>query len=160
MSFKPVVLIYDLDTKLVDDIATTIGSTGLYTTINTFNEGNAIDALRQYNRGFGLLTNKLTCIITGWNNFKNRRDQFLFQVRNAEKRGGFRKPTPVIIVTEDHMLDLKKIALDPEDGNVSGYLDVDNFRDSITEILHQIVYESKAIELNRAAYQALLQQPD
>ena len=157
MSFKPTVLIYDLNNTLVDDIAATVGATGLYTTINTFNESNALDAVHQYNRGFGLLTNKLTCIITGWNSYKSRRDQILFQLRDAEKRSLFREPTPVIIVTEDHMQDLKKIALDPADGNVAAYLDTENFKDVIADILHQIVYENKAGELNATAYEEVLQ---
>ena len=157
MKFKPTVLIYDLNNTLVDDIATTIGATGLYTTINTFNESNALDAVHQYNRGFGLLTNKLTCIITGWNSYKSRRDQILFQLRDAEKRSLFREPTPVIIVTEDHMQDLKRIALDPADGNVAAYLDTENFKDVIADILHQIVYENKADELNATAYEEVLQ---
>ena len=47
MNFKPVVLIYDLNNALVDECAALIGKTGLYTTINTYNETNAIEALRQ-----------------------------------------------------------------------------------------------------------------
>lgn len=65
MSFKPVILIYDLDNKLVDEIAAEIGATGLYTSINTYNESNAMDAIKQYDRGFGFLTNKLSCVIIG-----------------------------------------------------------------------------------------------
>jgi len=160
MSFKPTVLIYDLNNALVDDMAATVGATGLYTTINTYNEANALDALHQYNRCFGLMTNKLTCIITGWNNYKSHRDQILFGLRGIEKRSPFRDPTPFIIVTEDHMRDLKKIALDPADGNVAAYLHVDNFKDVITDILHQIVYEGKASELNAKAYQEVLQQQE
>jgi hypothetical protein len=160
MSFKPAVLVYDLNNTLVDDIAATIGATGLYTTINTYNEANALDAVRQYNRCFGLLTNKLTCIITGWNSYKTRRDQILFRLRDAEKRSPFREPTPFIIVTEDHMQDLRKIALDPADGNVAAYLDADNFKDVIADMLHKIVYENKAGELNAAAYQEALQQKE
>ena len=160
MSFKPAVLIYDLNNALVDDIAATIGTTGLYTTINTYNETNAMEAVQQYNRCFGLLTNKLTCIITGWNNYKKRRDQILFQLRDKEKRSPFRDPTPFIIVTEDHMLDLRKIALDPADGNVVAYLHADDFKDKIADILQQIVFENKAEELNAAAYQEVLAQED
>ena len=65
VSPKPVVLLFDLDNALVDECAHIIGQTGLYTAINTYNEINAIEAMRQYNRGFGLLTNKLACVITG-----------------------------------------------------------------------------------------------
>jgi len=111
MSLKPVVLIYDIDNQLVDECATLIGQTGLYTTINTYNETNAREALRQYNRGFGLLTNKLSCVITGWNNYKKPRDQFLFFLRDEESRSPFREKTPVIIITEDHRFDLKQRAL-------------------------------------------------
>ena len=160
MSFKPAVLVYDLNNILVDDIAATLGATGLYTTINTYNEANALDAVHQYNRLFGLLTNKLTCIITGWNSYKTRRDQFLFHLRDAEKGSPFRDPTPVIIVTEDHMLDLRKIALDPADGNVVAYLHADCFKNKVADILHQIVYEGKAVELNAAAYQEVREQQE
>jgi hypothetical protein len=45
MSLKPVVLLYDLDNSLVDECAKLIGKTGLYTTINTYNESNALEAL-------------------------------------------------------------------------------------------------------------------
>lgn len=75
MSFKPVVLIYDIDNKLVDEVAAEIGITGKLTSINTYNESNAMDAVRQYDRGFGLLTNKLACVITGWNSHKKPRDK-------------------------------------------------------------------------------------
>lgn len=155
MSFKPVILIYDLNNALVDDIAATIGATGLYTTVNTYNEANAFDVVRQYNRGFGLLTNRLSCIITGWNNHKKRRDQFLFKLRAAERRYPIRRPTPVILITEDHLLELRKIALDPADGNVAAYLHSDSFQRVIADILHEVVYEQKAEELGQAAFSAL-----
>lgn len=160
MSFKPVVLIFDLNNSLVDDIAATVGATGLYTTISTYNEANALDAVHQYNRGLGILTNKLSCIITGWNNYKTPRDQFLFQLRNWEKRSPLRRSTPVVIITEDHIADLKKIALDPDDGNVAAYLHVDDFKNVITDILHRIVYEDKSNELNAAAYREISQQQE
>ena len=155
MSFKPVVLIYDLNNTLVDEIAATIGATGLYTSINTYNEANAFDVVRQYNRGLGLFTNKLSCIITGWNTHKTRRDQFLFKLRAIENRYPMRKPTPVIILTEDHLLELKQSALDPADGNAAAYLHADNFKGVIADILHKVVYEQKAEEMGREAFEAL-----
>ncbi len=158
MSFKPVILIYDLNNALVDDVAATIGATGLYTTINTYNEANAFDVVRQYDRGFGLMTNKLSCIITGWNHHKKRRDQFLFKLRAIERRYPVRKPTPVILVTEDHLLELRKIALDPLDGNAAAYLHSDSFGGNIADVLHQVVYEKKAEELGQEAFAALQQE--
>jgi len=156
MSFKPVILIYDLDNGLVDEIAAEIGSTGLYTTINTFNESNAMDAVRQYDRGFGLLTNKLSCVVTGWNNYKKPRDQFLYRLREIERKQPLRKQTPMIIVTEDHRDDLQKRALDENDGNVCAYLQRDVFRDSLADILHKVVFERRAAELNRLAREEFL----
>ena len=82
MSSKPVVLLYDLDNVLVDECSALTGQTGLYTTINTYNETNAIGAIGQYNRGFGMLTNRLSCVITGWNRYKKPRDQLLFSMRS------------------------------------------------------------------------------
>lgn len=155
MDFKPVVLLYDLNNTMVDECARLIGQTGLYTTINTYNETNAVEALKQYNRLFGLTTNRLSCIITGWNNYKRPRDQFLFRVRNEEKSNPFRKPTPVIIITEDHRLDLKQIALDPTDGNVSAYLHVDDFQDCIADTLHKIVFGRRAQEMNSIGFAKL-----
>jgi len=155
MNFKPVVLLYDLNNTLVDECARLIGQTGLYTTINTYNEANAVEALKQYDRLFGLSTNRLSCIITGWNNYKRPRDQFLFRVRNEEKRSPFRKPTPVILITEDHRLDLRQIALDPTDGNVAAYLHADDFQDSIADTLHKIVFGRRAHEMNSIAFARL-----
>lgn len=160
MSFKPVVLIYDLKNTLVDEIAAELGATGLYTCINTYNEGNAMDAVRQYNRLFGLLTNKLSCIITGWNAHKKPRDQFLYRLRAQERRCPLRKSTPVVIVSEDHRQDLISRALDPADGAVASYLHEDNFREQLSDVLHRIVFEGRAGELNQASRQALLNQPE
>ncbi len=158
MSFKPVILIYDLDNKLVDEIAAEIGATGQYTSINTYNEANAMDAVRQYDRFFGLLTNKLSCVITGWNNYKKPRDQFLYHLREVERRSPLRQPTPVIMVTEDHRDDLKKRALESADGGVCAYLHKDGFRDSLIDTLQKIVFEKRAAELNREALRAFLAQ--
>ena len=155
MSFKPVILIYDLDNKLVDEIAADIGATGLYTSINTYNESNAMDAIRQYDRGFGFLTNKLSCVITGWNNYKKPRDQFLYRLRAVEKSSPLRSNTPVIVVSEDHRADLKKRALDPADGAACGYLHPDNFRETLTQMLHKVVFQKGTAELNRQAREDL-----
>lgn len=155
MSFKPVILIYDLDNKLVDEIAADIGATGLYTSINTYNESNAMDAIRQYDRGFGFLTNKLSCVITGWNNHKKPRDQFLYRLRAIEKSSPFRKATPVILVSEDHRADLKKRALNPADGAACAYLHPDSFREALTEMLHKVVFQKGSAELNRQALENL-----
>lgn len=152
MSLKPVILIYDLNNTLVDECAMLIGKTGLYTTINTYNEANALEAMQQYNRGFGLLTNKLSCIITGWNRYKRPREQFLFQLRADEKRSPFRQPTPVIMITEDHRRDLKLRALDPTEGNVAAYLQDDAFQEVLIDLLHKIVFGNRATELNSIAY--------
>ena len=155
MSFKPVILIYDLDNKLVDEIAAEIGATGLYTSINTYNESNAMDAIKQYDRGFGFLTNKLSCVITGWNNYKKPRDQFLYRLRAIEKASPLRSATPVIVITEDHREDLKKRALDAADGAACAYLHPDNFKALLTDMLHKVVFQKGEAELNRPALEEL-----
>lgn len=158
VSPKPVVLLFDLDNALVDECAHIIGQTGLYTAINTYNEINAIEAMRQYNRGFGLLTNKLACVITGWNRYKKPRDQFLFTIRDEERRSPMRNPTPVIILTEDHHIDLRQLALDPMDGNVTAYLHTDEAKECIADTLHKVVFGNRAKEMNFIAYAQLQQE--
>ncbi|MBL4573859.1 MAG: hypothetical protein JKY40_10760 [Gammaproteobacteria bacterium] len=160
MSLKPVILLYDLNNTLVDEAAALIGHTGLYTTINTYNETNAREAVHQYNRLFGLVTNKISCVVTGWNPYKKPRDQFLFQLRSEEKRSPFRASTPVIIITEDHRRDLKTLALDPTDGGVAAYMHMDDFHDSIADTLHKIVFGNRAQELNSVAYAQFSSQED
>lgn len=160
MSLKPVILLYDLNNTLVDEAAALIGHTGLYTTINTYNETNAREAMHQYNRLFGLVTNKISCLVTGWNPYKKPRDQFIFQLRGEEKRSPFRRPTPVIVITEDHRRDLKTLALDPTDGAVSAYMHAENFQDSIADNLHKIVFGNRAQELNSIAFAQLSRQED
>jgi CheY-like chemotaxis protein len=157
MSFKPVILIYDLDNKLVDEIAAELGMTGLYTSISTYNEANAMDAIHQYDRGFGYLTNKISCVITGWNNHKRPRDQFLYHLRTIERKSPLRQQTPVIIVTEDHREDLKRRALEPSDGAACAYLHKDNFRDTLTDIMHRVVFQKLGAEVNRQSLEELLQ---
>ncbi len=158
MSFKPVILIYDLDNRLVDEIAAEIGATGQYTSINTYNEANALDAVRQYDRCFGLLTNKLSCIITGWNNYKKPRDQFLYLLRDIERRSPLRQRTPVVMVTEDHREDLKRRALEPAEGGVCAYLHTDSFREALVPTLQRIVFDKQAEDLNRDALRVFLAQ--
>ena len=155
---KPVVLIYDLNNELVDDCSTIIGHTGLYTTINTYNETNAAEVLQQYDRGFGLLTNRLSCLITGWNSYKKPRDQLLFKLRGQEKRSPLRSSTPVIISTEDHRIDLRQIALDPTDGYVAAYLHADDYQDAIADTLHKVVFGNRGHEMNSIAYAQLQQE--
>jgi hypothetical protein len=152
MSLKPVILLYDLNNTFVDEAAALIGHTGLYTTINTYNETNATEAVKQYNRLFGLVTNKISCVVTGWNPYKKPRDQFLFKLRSEEKRSPFRSSTPVVVITEDHRRDLKTLALDPTDGNVAAYMHIDDFKDSVADTLHKIVFGNRAHELNSIAY--------
>ncbi len=158
MSFKPVILIYDLDNRLVDEIAAEIGATGQYTSINTYNEANALDAVRQYDRCFGLLTNKLSCIITGWNNYKKPRDQFLYLLRDIERRSPLRQRTPVVMVTEDHREDLKRRALEPAEGGVCAYLHKDSFREALVPTLQRIVFDKQAEDLNRESLRSFLAQ--
>lgn len=160
MNYKPVVLLYDLNNALIDECAMLIGHTGLYTTINTYNESNAVEALRQYNRGFGFLTNRLSCVITGWNSHKKRRDQFLFKMRDEEKRSPLRSATPVIMITEDHRFDLKQLALDPTEGSVAAYLNTEDFQKEITDTLHKVVFGNRAQEMNSIAYAQLNREED
>jgi len=160
MSLKPVILLYWLNNNLVDEAAALIGHTGLYTTINTYNETNATEAIQQYNRMFGLVTNKISCVVTGWNPYKKPRDQFLFRLRSEEKRSPFRSATPVIIITEDHRRDLKTLALDPTEGSVAAYMHMDDFQDSIADTLHKIVFGNRAQELNSVAYAQFSSQED
>ncbi len=160
MSLKPVVLLFDLNNTLVDECAALIGTTGLYTTINTYNETNAQEAVQQYDRFLGLATNKLSCIITGWNSYKKPRDQFLMKLRANERGSPFRNSTPVIIVTEDHRRDLKTMALDPTNGNVAAYLNMDDYQETLADTLHKIVFGNRAQELNSIAYARLTNEQD
>lgn len=160
MNLKPVILLYDLNNNLVDEAAALIGHTSLYTTINTYNETNATEAIQQYNRMFGLVTNKISCVVTGWNPYKKPRDQFLFRLRSEEKRSPFRSATPVIIITEDHRRDLKTLALDPTEGSVAAYMHMDDFQNSIADTLHKIVFGNRAQELNSVAYAQFSTQED
>ncbi len=155
---KPVVLLYDLNNELVDHCSTIIGHTGLYTAINTYNETHAAEVLKQYDRGFGLLTNRLSCLITGWNSYKKPRDQLLFKLRGQEKRSPLRSKTPVIIITEDYRLDLRQIALDPTDGYVAAYLHMDDYESIIADTLHKVVFGNRAHEMNSIAYAKLQQE--
>jgi CheY-like chemotaxis protein len=145
---KPVVLIYDINTKLVDAVAHVLSSSGLLTTINTYNEGNATEVLEQYNRGFGLLTNKLSCVITGWNSHKKPRDQFLYLMREMESKSPLRRPTSVIIITEDHRPDLKQRALE---AGVVAYLHIDTFKDYLLPLMVELLEKNNPIELNQRA---------
>ncbi len=144
MRIKPVVLIYDIDARLVEEVARLLGDSGEYTTINTFNEVHAMDAVRQYNRCLGWLTNKISCVITGWNPHKRPRDQFLYRLRAQEHRSPLRRPTPVIIISEDHRRDLKEQALDPRDGAVAAYLDRETFDDRLLQTVRSVVFEDEA----------------
>ncbi len=155
MALKPVILLHDLDNRLVDHWARLIGESGRYATINTYNETHAREAIRQYDRFLGLLTNRLACLITGWNSHRRPVEQLLFGLRREERRSPLRRPTPVIVITEDHRLDLKSEALDPERGRASAYLDADDFEDSLVELLDHIVFEQGAGELNSIAYAKL-----
>lgn len=155
MALKPVILLHDLDNRMVDRWARLIGETGRYATINTYNETHAREAVRQYNRGFGLLTNRLACLITGWNNHRRPADQLLFHLRREERRSPLRRSTPVIVISEDHRDDLKSQALDPEHGCAAAYLEAEKFEDSLVELLYRIVFEQRAGELNSIAYAEL-----
>lgn len=151
MATKPVVLIYDISNALVDRCATLLGQTGLFATINTYNEIHAIEALRQYNRCFGLLTNRLACVVAGWNRYKKPREQLLFRVRAEERRSPLRRATPFVIVTEDHRRDLKRTALDPADGAVAAYLDAENFQERLVDALQKVAFGDGAREMNAIA---------
>ena len=72
----------------------------------------------------------------------------LFRLRREEGRSPFRRPTPVMVITEDHRRDLKAEALDPEHGRAAAYLDADDFEDSLVKLLDRIVFEQVADELN------------
>ena len=155
MSSKPVVLLYDLDNVLVNECSALIGQTGLYTTIHTYNGTNVIEVIGQYNRGLGMLTHLLSCVITGWNRYKKSRDQLLFSMRVQEKRSALRSAAPVILIAEDHRHDLQELALDPMEGYVSAYLHVDDFQAHISDTLHKIVFGNRAHEMNAIAYAKL-----
>ncbi|MDE0507299.1 MAG: hypothetical protein OXI17_01525, partial [Gammaproteobacteria bacterium] len=144
-----------LDNRMVDRWARLIGESGRYATINTYNETHAREAIRQYNRGFGLLTNRLACLISGWNSHRRPAEQLLFRLRREERRSPLRRPTPVIVITEDHRRDLKTEALDPEHGRASAYLDADDFENTLVDLLDRIVFEQGANELNSIAYARL-----
>ncbi len=155
MALKPVILLHDLDNRMVDRWARLIGESGRYATINTYNETHAREAIRQYNRGFGLLTNRLACLITGWNSHRRPAEQLLFRLRREERRSPLRRPTPVIVITEDHRRDLKTEALDPEHGCASSYLDADDFANTLVDLLDRIVFDQGAEELNSIAFAKL-----
>jgi hypothetical protein len=136
---KPVVLIHHIDNRLVDEVAALLGGHGGCTTINTYNETHAMDAVRQYERCFGWLTARLDCIITGWNEHRRPTDQFLYHLRAREHRSPLRRLTPVVLITEDHREDLVQKACDPAQGAVSSYLHSDTFREALPGVVDSII---------------------
>lgn len=160
MREKPVILIYDINNTLVDEIAALLLQTNRYIVINTFNETNAMEVFRRHERGFGFLTNKIACIITGWNSHKKPRDQFLYRIRERESFSDLRRPTPVVIVTEDHREDLKRRALNPSHGGVSAYLHVDDYQKNLLDVLDQIVFQNKGKQMGRQAFKAFVTDGD
>lgn len=156
MQDKPIILIYDINNSLVDEAAALLMQTNRYHVINTFNEADAMAVFQQHERGFGFLTNKLACIITGWNSHKKPRDQFLYRVRERESFSDLRRPTPVVLVTEDHREDLKRRALNPAYGGVSAYLHIDDYQEPLLELVEQIAFQKRGQALGRQAFQEFL----
>ena len=68
--------------------------------------------------------------------------------------------TPVIIITEDHRLDLRQLALDPTDGYVSAYMQTDEYKKDIEDTLHKVVFGNRTQEMNSIAYARLQQEED
>lgn len=160
MQEKPIILIYDINNTLVDEMAALLMQTNRYIVINTFNEANAMEVFHQHERGFGFLTNKLACIITGWNSHKKPRDQFLYRIREREAFSDLRRPTPVILITEDHREDLKRRALNPTYGGVSAYLHNEDYQKILLDLLEQIVFQKKGQALGRQAFREFLADDD
>ncbi|MDP2284713.1 MAG: hypothetical protein Q8L06_11280, partial [Pseudohongiella sp.] len=91
---------------------------------------------------------KLRCVITGWNNHKKPRDQFLYRLRDMENKSPLRNATPVILITEDHRPDLKQRALD---AGVVAYLHPDTFKQSLLSLMVELIEKGNATELNQRA---------
>ncbi|MGM0633345.1 MAG: hypothetical protein ACQETO_09240, partial [Pseudomonadota bacterium] len=89
------------------------------------------------------LNTGLDCVITGWNPHRRPSDQFLFHLRQRERRSPLRRLTPVILITEDHRKDLVRRACDPSGGAVSAYLHRDTFREQLPAELDRIIGERK-----------------
>ena len=121
----------------------------------------ALDVLRKYQRGFGLVRSAIDCILLDWRMPKMNGPEFLKALRIKEhKRMVAKHHIPVIMTSAYHDLEKLDIATDPIYGMAAAYLVKPVEQDDLNEKLDRILIDNQANELvtlTRDAHEAVRQ---
>lgn len=139
MKEKPIVLVVEDEKDQSDLVVEIVNETGLYHAIPAYNGEEALQELRNHERGFNFLSNRISCILLDWQMPKMNGETFIQKLREEEGRSPFKRHTPIVILSAYSDKERLQLAKDPTLGLASGYI-VKPFEESeLLTLLKRIV---------------------
>lgn len=151
---KKFVLVVEDHKKQNEKLCNIVRESG-YEPLSAYNGIEAFQQLKKYRRGFGLMTNKIQCILLDWNMPQMRGEEFLGILRKQEKWKFFSVYIPVVIVTAYDDREKREFAADRYSGLAAGYITKPYDAREIQDTLSRIIEDrdnASLIELNRTHY--------
>ena len=139
MKDKSLILIVEDDLPLAKEMEEMLNATYSYRAIVAHNGIEAFKMLKKYQRFFGLLNNKIDCILLDFQMPEMSGEEFLRKLRKSERWSPFKRFIPVIVTTAYEDLSRWDIATDPIYGLAAGYLVKPIDRKKLFNLLHAIV---------------------
>ncbi len=143
MTNKKILVVED-NKKQSELIADCLQETDLYDPIAVYNGDEALAAIKQHRRGFGFLTNDISCILLDWQMPKLSGELFLEKLRQHEHVNPFKHHIPVIVISAFSDTKRRHLAEHPLHGLVCEYLVKPFDTEKLLNLLYRIVFLNEA----------------
>ena len=144
MKKKPLILVVEDDQLQSDLVVEVINETGRYQAIAAYDGEQALQILKDHQRGFNFLSNRIECILLDWQMPKMNGEVFLKTLRTEEGASPFKRHIPVIIFTAYSDKERQFLARDPTLGLASGYILKPFEEEELLGLLERIVIHKEA----------------
>lgn len=156
------ILIVEDEKRIADILSKIIGNDDRYNPIVAHNGLEALAILKKHERGFGLLTSSIDCILLDWKMPNMNGEQFLTVLRKEERERTFRRHTPVVILSAFSDEQRWDRATNNIIGMVSGYIVKPVVKEELLSTLSRILIDKDSetlIELTREGHFSRKKQP-
>lgn len=144
MKGKELILLVEDHERQAEKLANLINNNYSYYAIVAHNGYEAFDAIKKNRRFFGLLPNKIKCILLDLQMPKLSGEEFLYMLRKRERFNIFSKFMPVIVLTAYTDLVHWDKVTNPIFGMVAGYLNKPVNEKELFDMLHRVVFKNDA----------------
>ncbi|MFA5879480.1 MAG: response regulator [Candidatus Margulisiibacteriota bacterium] len=140
---KKMVLVVEDNPRQAEKIANILNTSYSYYAVIAANGVEALAVIKKNRRFFGLLPNRIKCVLLDLQMPEMSGEEFLKIFRQQERKNIFAQFLPIIVITAYNDLERWDKVTDPIHGMVAGYLNKPIDEQKLLYLLHSVIFKEE-----------------